>query len=55
MASRIKKGDTVVVIAGRDKGSQGRVLRVNRDTERVLIEGVNVVAVCDAVRGAATK
>ena len=43
MARRLKKDDVVVVIAGRDKGSSGRVLRVISDTNRVLVEGVNVV------------
>lgn len=37
---RIKKGDTVKVIAGRDKGKTGRVLEVNREKGRVLVEGV---------------
>jgi large subunit ribosomal protein L24 len=37
---RIKKNDTVKVIAGRDKGKTGRVLEVNRGTGRLLIEGV---------------
>jgi large subunit ribosomal protein L24 len=41
MAARIKKNDLVVVISGRDKGSQGRVLRV--DGDRLVVEGVNVV------------
>jgi len=39
---RIKKGDTVKVIAGKDKGKIGKVLRVLRDRERVVVEGVNV-------------
>jgi len=39
---RIKKGDDVIVITGKDKGRRGTVLRVNED-DRVLIEGVNVV------------
>jgi large subunit ribosomal protein L24 len=43
MASRIKKGDTVVVIAGSDKGKQGRVLRILSDKDRVVVEGVNRV------------
>ena len=43
MGTRIKKDDMVVVIAGRDKGARGRVLRVIRETERVLVEGVNRV------------
>lgn len=37
---RIKKGDIVKVIAGRDKGKSGRVLEVNRVTGRILVEGV---------------
>lgn len=41
MAARIKKGDEVVVIAGKDKGSRGRVLKVLPDRDRVIVEGVN--------------
>ena len=40
---KIKKDDTVKVIAGRDKGKTGRVLNVDRTTGRVLIEGVSMV------------
>jgi large subunit ribosomal protein L24 len=40
---RIKKDDTVKVIAGRDKGKTGRVLDVNRVSGRVLVEGVSMV------------
>jgi large subunit ribosomal protein L24 len=43
MKVRLKKDDTVKVIAGRDKGKTGRVLDVNRITGRVLIEGVGLV------------
>jgi large subunit ribosomal protein L24 len=43
MARHIKSGDTVVVIAGADKGKTGRVLRVITDKDRVVIEGVNRV------------
>jgi large subunit ribosomal protein L24 len=43
MKVRLKKVDTVKVIAGRDKGKTGRVLDVNRITGRVLIEGVGLV------------
>ena len=43
MAARIKKGDTVVVIAGRDKGRSGEVIEMRREDGRVLIRGVNVV------------
>ena len=41
MGTRIKKDDQVVVIAGKDKGSRGRVLRVLLEVDRVLVEGVN--------------
>ncbi len=40
---KIKKDDTVKVIAGRDKGKTGRVLNVDRTTGKVLIEGVSMV------------
>lgn len=43
MASRIKKDDQVVVIAGKDKGARGRVLLIDRERERVIVEGVNRV------------
>ncbi len=39
----IKKGDTVVVIAGNDNGKQGKVLEVIRDKERAIVEGVNMI------------
>ena len=39
----IKKGDTVVVITGNSKGQKGKVLEVNRDTDRAIVEGVNMV------------
>ncbi len=38
---KIKKGDTVKVIAGKDKGVEGRVIAVLRDEDRVIVEGVN--------------
>ena len=40
---KIKKGDTVMVIAGSDKGKQGKVLAVNVKDSTVLVEGVNMV------------
>ncbi len=40
---KIRKGDTVKVIAGKDKGKTGSILTVLRDTEQVIIEGVNAV------------
>ena len=39
----IKKGDTVKVIAGKDKGAQGKVISVLREEDRVIVEGVNLV------------
>ena len=43
MAQRIKKGDTVVVIAGADKGKTGTVKQVLLEKDRVVIEGINRV------------
>jgi large subunit ribosomal protein L24 len=38
---KVKKGDTVQVIAGKDKGAKGKVIQAYPDTQRVLVEGVN--------------
>jgi len=38
---KIKKGDTVQVIAGKDKGAKGKVIQAYPDKQRVLVEGVN--------------
>jgi large subunit ribosomal protein L24 len=43
MAAKIKKGDKVVVLAGRDKGKSGEVLRVIPDEGRAVVDGVNMV------------
>ena len=43
MARHIKSGDTVIVIAGADKGKTGRVLRVLTGKDRVVVEGINRV------------
>ena len=43
MAAKIKKGDTVVVLAGRDKGKSGEVIKMIPESGRVLVRGVNVV------------
>ena len=43
MSVRIKKGDTVKVIAGKDKGAEGTVISVLREQQRVIVEGVNRV------------
>ena len=40
---RVKKDDTVVVIAGKDKGKTGKVVKVFPKTNKVIVEGVNVV------------
>jgi large subunit ribosomal protein L24 len=40
---KLKKEDTVEVIAGKDKGKRGRVLKIIRGKDRVLVEGVNLV------------
>ncbi|MCT4697884.1 MULTISPECIES: 50S ribosomal protein L24 [Tenacibaculum] len=41
---KIKSGDTVRVLAGDHKGSEGKVLQILRDKDRVLVEGVNMVS-----------
>jgi large subunit ribosomal protein L24 len=38
---KVKKGDTVVVISGKDKGAKGKVIQAYPDRDRVLVEGVN--------------
>jgi large subunit ribosomal protein L24 len=38
---RVRKGDTVLVIAGKDKGAKGKVIQAYPDTGRVLVEGIN--------------
>jgi large subunit ribosomal protein L24 len=43
MAAKIKKGDRVVVLTGKDKGRQGQVLQVMPKDNRVLVSGVNMV------------
>ena len=43
MAAKIKKGDKVVVLAGRDKGKAGEVIKVMPTEERALVRGVNMV------------
>ena len=44
MAAKIKKGDTVVVLTGRDRGRSGEVLKVMPGDERVLVNGINMVS-----------
>ena len=54
----VKKGDTVLVVSGKDRGLQGRVISASPDTQRVLVEGVNRVKkhtkVSQSARGAKT-
>jgi large subunit ribosomal protein L24 len=38
---KVRKGDTVIVIAGKDKGAKGKVIQAYPETGRVLVEGVN--------------
>lgn len=38
----IRKGDEVIVITGKDKGRRGRILRVERGNDRVVVEGINM-------------
>ncbi|NMR18886.1 50S ribosomal protein L24 [Cellulomonas fimi] len=56
--AKIKKGDLVVVISGRDRGKQGRVLEVLTESQRVVVEGVQRVTkhvkVGQSQRGART-
>ena len=40
---RIKKNDQVVVVAGKSKGTQGKVLRVMPGSEQVIVEGANII------------
>jgi large subunit ribosomal protein L24 len=40
----IRRNDTVLVTAGKDRGKRGRVLKINPDTNRALVEGVNFVS-----------
>ncbi|MEM6413564.1 MAG: 50S ribosomal protein L24 [Pseudomonadota bacterium] len=44
MAAKIKKGDKVIVLAGKNRGTEGEVLAVYPKDARVLVSGVNVVA-----------
>jgi large subunit ribosomal protein L24 len=43
MAARIKKGDKVVVLAGKDKGSEGEVLKVMPKEDRVIVQGCQMI------------
>ncbi|MDR2051998.1 MAG: 50S ribosomal protein L24 [Treponema sp.] len=40
---KLRKEDTVQIIAGKDKGKRGRILKILRDKDRVVVEGANIV------------
>ena len=40
---KLKKEDTVQIISGRDKGKRGRILKIIREKDRVVVEGANIV------------
>ena len=42
-AYHVKKNDTVMVVVGKDKGKTGKVLRINRKTDRLIVEKVNMI------------
>jgi large subunit ribosomal protein L24 len=42
MAAKLKKGDTVIVLAGKDKGKQGEIVSVDPKAGRAVVEGVNM-------------
>jgi len=41
--AHVRKGDTVIVLAGKDRGKKGKVLRVVPSTRRVVVEGINMI------------
>ncbi len=43
MSAKVKKGDTVVVLTGRDKGREGEVIKVMPAEQRALVRGINIV------------
>ena len=43
MAARIKKGDTVIVLAGKDKGKRGQITEVLTKSKKVVVQGINSV------------
>jgi large subunit ribosomal protein L24 len=40
---KLKKEDTVQIIAGKDKGKRGRILKILKDKDRIIVEGANIV------------
>jgi large subunit ribosomal protein L24 len=41
--ARLRKGDNVVVMSGKDKGKKGKILRLDLDADKVVVEGVNLI------------
>ena len=52
---RLKKNDTVKVIAGKDKGRTGKIVQIDPETERVIVQGVNMVSKTMKKRNAQDK
>jgi len=44
MSVHVKNGDTVMVVAGRDKGKKGKVLEVNPSESKIIVEGINMIS-----------
>ena len=55
MKLSVKKGDTVMVISGKDKGKTGKILAVDTKTGRIYVEGINIVAKSKKPRSAQDK
>lgn len=43
MAARLRTGDKVVVISGKDKGKEGKIVKLIADTDKVVVEGINMI------------
>ncbi|MCX5751048.1 MAG: 50S ribosomal protein L24 [Candidatus Saganbacteria bacterium] len=43
MSEKIKQGDTVIILKGKDKGKKGKIIKFKEDRSKVLVEGVNLV------------
>ncbi len=44
MSTKLKKNDSVVVIAGKEKGKEGKILKIDRKNNKVIVEGVNMIS-----------
>ena len=42
MAAKLKKGDKIIVLAGKDKGKEGEIAKINPGTGKAIVEGVNI-------------